>query len=80
MASAQGVLGRAQAGPRTAQGGHREGPWSREGMRERGKSRGGEERRDGGGFELPFLFGQKGSEGGFWHPPIFCPEHGRRGY
>ena len=30
-------VGRVQAGPRTAQGGHREGSWPREGMRETGK-------------------------------------------
>ena len=79
-ASALGVLGRAQAGPRTAQGGHREGSWPREGMRERRKSRGGEERRDGVGFEFPFPFGQKGREGGFCNPPSFYSEHGSRGF
>ena len=42
-------------------------------MRERGKSRGGEEGRDGGGFEFPFPFGQKGREGGFRNPPFLLP-------
>ena len=62
-----GRLGRVQAGPRAAQGGHREGLWPREGMR-RGENEEEEKREGMWGFEFLFSFGPKGREGGFRNP------------
>ena len=75
-----GRLGKVQAGPRTAQGGHREGSWPREGMRETGKSRGGEEGRECV-VRIPLPLWPQG-EGRRLSKPAFsiCLEHGRRGF